>query len=209
MQADLARAFYNAAGVTNRNDPTSSASNFAVDRISSNLKTVVRQGMRALDLGCGAGRFSFVLDDLGACVTGVDCAEIPLKHAREIAKLENRNCSFEQCILPNLPFNDKSFDFVLLADNIVEFSYQDMSEISSQVSRVLNAQGLFCVSFKPENTSSELKISHFTVPMKGTFEYHSYPWSVEHAKDIIGQYLTFVSAEEILDKRWWFAFENK
>jgi cyclopropane fatty-acyl-phospholipid synthase-like methyltransferase len=55
MQDDLAKAIYNAAGVTAQNDPTNSASSFAVDRIRTFLTTAICPGMRALDLGCGAG----------------------------------------------------------------------------------------------------------------------------------------------------------
>jgi ubiquinone/menaquinone biosynthesis C-methylase UbiE len=145
---------------------------------------------------------------LGAQVTGVDCAEKPLEYARKIAEFENRTCTFMQCVLPSLPFDDKNFDFVLLPDNIVEFSYQDMAELSKQVSRVLDEQGVFCLSFKPKDLPSELKVSHYTIPHKGTFEYHSYPWSVQHAKDIIGKHLFFVSAEEALDKEWWLTFKK-
>ena len=210
MRADLAEAINNAIGVCARNDPTNPASFFAVDRIRSFLTAVVRPGMRSLDLGCGAGRFTFALEELGAHATGVDCAEIPLEHARKIAELENRNCTFKQCVLPSLPFKDKSFDFVLLPNNIVEYSYQDMAEMSNQVSRVLDAQGLFCLSFKPkpEDTPNELKVSHYTIPNKGTFEYHSYPWSIQRTKAVIGKHLSFISAAEILDKRWWLTFKK-
>ena len=209
MRADIARAFYNAAGVSARNDPTNPASFFAVNRIRPLLASVVYPGIRALDLGCGAGRFTFALEDLGAHAIGVDCAEVPLEHAQKIAELKNRTCTFMQCILPSLPFKNKIFDLVvLLANNIVEFSYQDMAEISSQVARVLDEQGLFCLSLKPKDTPNELKVSHFTVPNKGTFEYHSYPWSIQRAKAVIGEYLSFISTEEASDKRWWLTFKK-
>ena len=208
MHDDLAKAFYNAVGVVAQNDPTNPKSFFAVERIRSLLATVICPGMRALDLGCGAGRFTFALDDLGADVTGVDCAEIPLEYARKIAEFENRTCSFRQCVLPSLPFNNKSFDFVLLAENIVEFSYQDMAKISEQVSRILDEQGIFCLSFKPEDRPNELKVSHYKIPNKGVFEYHSYPWSLQRTKAIVGKYLSFISVEEALDKRLWLTFKK-
>ena len=39
--------------------------------------------MRALDLGCNAGRFTFAMEDMGAIATGIDFAEIPLRFSRD------------------------------------------------------------------------------------------------------------------------------
>jgi len=81
MEKRIASAFYNASAVTPQNDPVSSESAFAVDRIRNQLEQVIEPGMEVLDLCCGAGRFSFAMEEMGATVTGVDCATIPLDYA--------------------------------------------------------------------------------------------------------------------------------
>lgn len=43
----------------------------------------VREGMRALDVGCGEGRFAAELQHAGARVVAADVAEEPLRRARE------------------------------------------------------------------------------------------------------------------------------
>jgi len=208
MKAELAKPFYNAAGVTELNDPSSSKSVFAVERIRTYLESTVKTGMKTLDLGCGAGRFTFALEKLGAEAIGVDCSEVALDHARKVSELEQRNCTFQECVLPSIPFADNSFDLVLLADNIAEFSYEDVAELSGEVLRVLKVNGIFCLSFKPDELQHGLQVSEFTVPSKGKFEYHSYPWSVEKAKSVIGEYLPFVSADRALEETWWVTFKN-
>ena len=43
------------------------------------------RGKRALDIGCGEGRFSRLLAGLGAEVTGIDLTEPLIERARELA----------------------------------------------------------------------------------------------------------------------------
>ena len=52
------RKHYNAAGVHPTTDPDNPRSQFAIDRYGDHLRKRIRPGMRALDLGCNAGRFT-------------------------------------------------------------------------------------------------------------------------------------------------------
>lgn len=208
MKTELAKAFYNAAGVTEKNDPERPASAFAVDRIRGQLETVVKPGMRTLDLGCGAGRFTFTMESLGAVPTGVDCASVPLEHARHLAAKRYNRSTFHRCDVSCLPFEAGSFDLALLANNIVEFSPDDMDLMSAEVARILVAEGWFCISMRNEDASPELRISRYTVPGHGEFEYHSHAWTAAHARSVIGKHLTFVTEEELGEERYWLAFRN-
>ncbi len=73
------RKHYNAGGVHPTTDPDNPRSQFAVDRYEDHLRKLVRPGMRALDLGCNAGRFTFAMADMGAIATGIDFASVQLK----------------------------------------------------------------------------------------------------------------------------------
>ena len=62
-----------------------------------------------LDVGCGTGALSSVLNERGLSVTGIDPAEKMLRIAKN--KPENKGIHFLRAnVLERLPFDDKSFD---------------------------------------------------------------------------------------------------
>lgn len=209
MRIDLAQAFYNAAGVTARNDPDHPDSRFAVDRLHERLVRVIRPGMTALDLGCGAGRFTFAMAALGAGCTGIDCAEVPLRHARRIAAQRGSGCVFCRGNVLKLPFGAESFECVLLADTIVEFSPEEMFLLSREVRRVLYPDGLFCVSLKHDAGSCGVRVSQYTVPGRGPFEYHSCPWTVDGVRAALGEQLRFAEGQTLGEGRHWMVFRRE
>jgi SAM-dependent methyltransferase len=68
-------------------------------------------GERVLDLGCGEGATLFHLGEPAGAV-GVDLFEAKVRFAR--ARLPN--CRFEQASVYELPFEDKSFDHLVVRD---------------------------------------------------------------------------------------------
>ena len=70
------------------------------------------RGQRALDAGCGSGRWTYALAELGADVTGCDLTASGVEMAHE--ELGDRaNVAFVQADLFALPFPPASFDFVM------------------------------------------------------------------------------------------------
>jgi 2-polyprenyl-3-methyl-5-hydroxy-6-metoxy-1,4-benzoquinol methylase len=69
------------------------------------------RGKRALDAGCGSGRWSYALAELGAEVVGCDLTAGGLESAR--ANLPQDNVRLYQADLFRLPFAPESFDFVM------------------------------------------------------------------------------------------------
>ena len=128
MDTCTASHFYNATGVLQRNDPESKASRFAVDRFRPQLTRTLTPGMRVLDLACNAGRFVFAAEDLGATATGIDCAAVPLAHARQVSRRRGIRAQFVQGDYAALPHAPGSFDAVLFINNIVECSYDEARE---------------------------------------------------------------------------------
>lgn len=69
-------------------------------------------GKRTLDAGCGSGRWSWALAELGADVTGIDLTEGGIEAAhRELGA--RPNARFAQADLFALPFTPESFDLVV------------------------------------------------------------------------------------------------
>jgi ubiquinone/menaquinone biosynthesis C-methylase UbiE len=71
-------------------------------------------GLRALDVGTGAGFYSFLLCDLGFEVTGIDYSRNMINNAVANSKnLGYNNIKFIEMDAQNLQFEDESFDFII------------------------------------------------------------------------------------------------
>lgn len=92
---------------------------------------------KVLDLGCGSGRYTQVLKDLGASVVGIDPSEGLLKIARE----QIQNIDFIKADSSNLPFNNNYFDMVF-AGMVIHY-VKDIELSFKEVSRVLKPEGIF------------------------------------------------------------------
>ena len=92
-----------------------------------------------IDVGCGTGALSSVLNQKGLLVTGVDASQKMLKIAAK--KPENTGVEFVRAnILERLPFEAKSFDISVasyvahgLKKNERKIMYAEMSRITKQV----------------------------------------------------------------------------
>jgi SAM-dependent methyltransferase len=102
----------------------------------AHLRAGVRAGDRALDLGCGDGRFTAELTRLGAAATGVDIAEAALNRARA----GHPDLDFRLAPIDGpLPFDDVSFDVVWSSEVIEHVA--DTARWLSEVRRVLVPRG--------------------------------------------------------------------
>jgi len=112
------------------------------------LRTVVFPGCRALDLGCGAGKFAFALEKLGADAVGLDCSEEMIRLAQEIAADMGSAAKFVVGLFESLPFAARSFDLVWFPNNISECSYEEMDGIARQLVSILRPGGRFCIAMQ-------------------------------------------------------------
>lgn len=113
-----------------------------------------RNPLRVLDLGTGAGFFSFILSDLGCTVTGIDYSEEMLKNARRNAeRLSFPNIVFKQMDAQDLQFEDESFDFIFTR-NVTwtlpdpEKAYREMVRVLVPGGRLMNADANYSAGFK-------------------------------------------------------------
>ncbi len=99
------------------------------------------RGKRAIDIGCGEGRFSRVLADLGAVVTGVDLTKPLLQRAQG---LRRGNETYLLADVENMPEVDGgSFD--LAVSYIVLVDLLDYRKAIAEAHRVLRPGGRFVV----------------------------------------------------------------
>ncbi len=214
---------YNASGVHPTTDPDNPKSQFVVDRYSKHLCKLIQPGMRALDLGCNAGRCTFAMEDMGAIATGIDCAEIPILHAKKVAHKRKSQCQFNIGDINSLPYRENSFDLALFPSNIVEVSYQTLENMTIQLKQILSNKGLFVVFMHDEfikrageaafldryDALTGLKGGHSTIPDKGTFSYPTYFWTVAFAKYVIEKHLFCKHVEQVEENLFLLVFCNK
>ncbi len=219
---DATQKFYNVAGVHPTTDPDNPRSQFAVDRYEDHLRKVIKPGMRALDLGCNAGRFAFAMEDMGAIATGIDFAEIPLRHAKKVADKRKSRCQFNIGDITALPYKANSFDLALLPHNIIYLSYQTLESLSVQLKRILSDNGIFVLTMHDElvkrageetlprryDVQTGLIEGSSTIPEKGTYVSLWYFWTVAFAKYIIEKHLPLAGVEQIEENRYVLIFRN-
>ena len=220
---DATRKHYNAADVHPTTDPDDPRSQFAVDRYEDHLRKLIRPGMRALDLGCNAGRFTFAMEDMGAIATGIDFAEIPLLHAKKVAQKRKSQCQFNIGDMAALPYKENSFDLALLPHNIGYLSYQTLESMSIQLKRILSDNGTFVLTMHDElvkRAGEETLPKRYdvqigliggsrTIPDKGTYASPWYFWTVAFAKHVIEKHFPLEQLEKIEENRFMLVFRNK
>lgn len=110
--------------------------------------------IRSLDLGTGAGFFSFILSDLGCEVIGVDYSEEMLKNARKNAeKLSYPAIQFRKMDAQDLQFADNSFDFIFTRNVTWTLpdpakAYSEMVRVLAPGGRLMNADANYAQAFK-------------------------------------------------------------
>ncbi|MDT7810019.1 MAG: demethylmenaquinone methyltransferase / 2-methoxy-6-polyprenyl,4-benzoquinol methylase [Acidobacteriota bacterium] len=84
--------------------------------VARTLQPVLVEGSRVLDVACGTGDLSLVLDDAGeAQVVGLDFCRPMLEIARRKAEADSRAVPFVEGDALRLPFADETFDAVTIA----------------------------------------------------------------------------------------------
>lgn len=98
------------------------------------------KGLRALDVGTGAGFYAFLLADLGFEVTAVDYSQSMIHNAVINAeKLGYKKIKFLEMDAQNLKFEDSSFDFIISRN--VTWTLPDPKKAYEEWCRVLAAGG--------------------------------------------------------------------
>jgi SAM-dependent methyltransferase len=109
-----------------------------VQRISAHATVEGRPVLRALDVGCGAGRSTAALASVARSVVGIEPAGRMLVHHRAVAP----QASFVVGCAEALPFAAASFDLVTAAGSL---NYTDAGRSLAEIARVLVKGGVLVV----------------------------------------------------------------
>ena len=122
---------------------------FHYEQISNTLiKKIDCKGKEVVDVGCGTGILSFMTLEKGASkVSCVDISKLMLDKCREksiIKGFKEDSISFHEGDAERLPFNDSSYDVVLL--NMVLGMVPNQQETITELTRILRPGGTIAVS---------------------------------------------------------------
>jgi ubiquinone/menaquinone biosynthesis C-methylase UbiE len=98
---------------------------------------------RALDIGCGEGKFTRGLKALCRDVAGVDVKERSIEKAKAAAASEGINVDFRIASGQALPWHDGHFDVVVFSNSLHHMP--DAAAALAEAGRVLKARGLLYV----------------------------------------------------------------
>lgn len=106
------------------------------------------QNARILNVGCGMGREAFNLYDMGFKITAIDVSEKAITGARNLASETNRNVSFLITNGVDLPFDDSSFDVVIIWNQTFGLLYGESKQVGflRECNRVLTDKGIISFS---------------------------------------------------------------
>lgn len=119
-----------------------------------------------LDIGCGLGRTSIPLAEMGFEVTGIDLSSGMLRAARLLAEDNDVNIRFEKMDVMKMAFENESFGVALFSYNGFELvpGFQGKKIALNEIYRVLKPGGIFIFtthSLFAVNRFSGLRISGF------------------------------------------------
>lgn len=126
-------------------------------RLLDRLACIKIQPLHILDLGCGTGYFSQQLKTMfpKAMIIGIDLAFGMVKYARDYRS--NTNEILYSCAdAENLPFADQSFDIIF--SNCCITSANHLSDLSSELQRILRVDGLLLFTTLGPNTLQEFAL---------------------------------------------------
>ena len=153
------------------------------------IKGLVPSNKFGVEIGVGTGRFALPL--------GIKVGVEPSKKMAEISR--NRGIQVYEGVAEQLPFNDETFDFVLLVTTIC--FVDDLEESFKEVYRVLKTDGFIIVGFVDKE--SELGKQYQFKRKKSKFYNDATFYSVEEVIDFLRKtyFENFVIRQTVFSNR--------
>ena len=112
------------------------------------------QNLKAMDIGCGAGRHTLLMAEAGMTVKGIDSSEASVKMAKKrAADRDFKNVTFENVPLQKLEEKDGGFDIIVAWGVIHYLSLEDQGFILTKIYQLLKPGGLFLATLRSTRDS--------------------------------------------------------
>lgn len=129
-------------------DPNSDAASRNAQAISDTVEHlfstgVLKAGMKVLDLGCGPGLYSELIQKRGVEVVGIDCSERAIRYAKERSERLYLGITYEQMDFFDMKFENE-FDVVLqIYGELNTFSDENRDRLLGLIRKALKQDGCF------------------------------------------------------------------
>lgn len=108
----------------------------------TNLATSIPKNGSILEAGCGLGRWSFYLNEMGFDTIGIDIAKTAIKRAHKYAKEKRIDSDLVVADVEHLPFRDGTFDLILSLGVIEHFVRGNRDRVMKESYRCLRKKGI-------------------------------------------------------------------
>ena len=105
-------------------------------------------GKKILDVGCGAGLFTFWLEEKGFSVTGIDLNEKMLELANQTKQKHNFKSKFYLTDAEKFETNDKFDSIILFGNTIWNFSPQKFVKTIKNLEKLLNENSFILINYR-------------------------------------------------------------
>jgi len=132
------------------------------------------ENARILDIGCGAGVSTIVLNKMKFRVTGLDISAALISNATELAIKENSNADFIVGDASDMTFESETFDACFMVGLLHHFP--NYSPVLDETHRVLKAGG-YIIALEPNKLNLSYRASFHLVQRKNGVTTNEYPLS--------------------------------
>lgn len=109
----------------------------------------LKPGDCVLDLACGSGEHACELARRGMAATGIDIADVLVRHARETARREGLSAEFRLGDMRTLPFENEFDACTLLSGSFGFFDDETNLEVLRQITKALKSNGKVYIQVTP------------------------------------------------------------
>lgn len=111
-------------------------------RKAISIKKIFPGGSRCLDIGCGSGAMEILIHDHFSEIIGLDSAREQIEQAK---RLELKNCTFDLGSSTSLPYNESSFDAVLIVNMMHHINPGEHIKTLNEAFRVMKEGGTLLI----------------------------------------------------------------
>ncbi|MFJ6405708.1 class I SAM-dependent methyltransferase [Streptomyces hydrogenans] len=128
---------------------------------------------RAVDVGCGPGHLTAMLNELGLDASGFDLSPGMVDHARRT----HPALCFQEARMESLPIEDGALGGVLAHYSMIHTPPVELPELLAEQVRVLAPGGLLLVSFFGTDGPEPVRFDHKVTP--------AYSWPADRLADLM------------------------
>jgi len=124
-------------------------------RIKNDLKNIIKEGMKVLDLGCGTGITTEYIAGLGAKVTGIDISPRLIEFAKENSN--HKNIEYLIYDITDFNLNKKTFNAICLIDIMEHIPIEKIPKLIENIKKYSHKNTIIYLNIPDARLQSWMK----------------------------------------------------